>query len=210
MQAGNGQGTNQMQVSFNGNKSPHINKSSLHAIAIHQQAQKLQMQTQYHPHGLNNGIIALSNPSGAAQNNNASGSSGSGLTLQKGVLKKKIAKYSMASPHNKLNGMLAALNPSGTIHVTGMGSGRGLIGGPNSSTISVGMMSTDFKNTMKHNSSNNSIQGTKKNMISTIRKPTDFIGLTTSTNIKKGSNYMSPYSQKIVTKNNTNHNATIQ
>jgi len=55
------------------------------------------------------------------------------------------------------------------------------------------MMSTDFKSTMKHNSSNNSIHS-KKGMIQTIRKPTDFIGLTTSTNIKKGSNYMSPYS----------------
>lgn len=48
--------------------------------------------------------------------------------------------------------MLAALNPSGTIHIAGAG-----IGDANSSTISVGMMSTDFKSTMKHNSSNNSI-----------------------------------------------------
>ena len=107
--------------------------------------------------------------------------------------------------------MLAALHPSGTIHVTGMGSNRGggLIGhNPNNSTISVGMMSTDFKSTMKHNSSNNSIS-TKKNMLSTIRKPTDFVGLTTSTNIKKVSNYMSPYSQKMVTKNNT-QNHTLQ
>lgn len=200
-----------MQVSFHGNKSPHLNKSSLHAIAIHQQAQKLQMQTQYHPHGLTSGIIALSNTQAGTNTNNSGISGGSGLTLQKGVLKKKQAKHSMASPHNKLNGMLAALNPSGTIHVTGVGSGRGLIGGPNSSTISVGMMSTDFKSTMKHNSSNNSIHS-KKNMISTIRKPTDFIGLTTSTNIKKGSNYMSPYSQKMVAnKNQGGHqNATIQ
>ena len=45
----------------------------------------------------------------------------------------------------------------------------------NSSTISVGMMSTDFKSTMKHNSSNNSIHshGPKKQMVTTIRKPTD-------------------------------------
>ena len=58
-------------------------------------------------------------------------------------------------------------------------------------------MSTDFKSTMKHNSSNNSIHS-KKNMLSTIRKPTDFVGLTTSSNIKKaGGNYMSPYSQKM-------------
>ena len=103
--------------------------------------------------------------------------------------------------------MLAALNPSGTIHVTGVGSNRGgLMGNPNSTTISVGMMSTDFKSTMKHNSSNNSIHR-KENMLSTIRKPTDFVGLTTSSNIKKGGNYMSPYSQKMVaTKNNSNHN----
>jgi len=103
--------------------------------------------------------------------------------------------------------MLAALNPSGTIHVTGVGSNRGgLMGNPNSTTISVGMMSTDFKSTMKHNSSNNSIHS-KKNMLSTIRKPTDFIGLTTSTNIKKGGNYMSPYSQKMVAgKNSSNPN----
>ena len=177
---------------------------------MHNQAHKMQMQTQYHPHGLTSGIIALSNPSG-----NNSGNSG--LTLQKGVLKKKIGhKQSLASPHGKFNGMLAAIHPSGTIHVTGVGSnrGNGLIGGPNSTTISVGMMSTDFKSTMKHNSSNNSIHS-KKNMLSTIRKPTDFIGLTTSTNIKKGTNYMSPYSQKMVaTKNssttNNNNNVTLQ
>lgn len=103
----------------------------------------------------------------------------------------------MGSPHGKLNGMLAALHPNGTIHVTGVGSNRGnggLMVGQNNSTISVGMMSTDFKSTMKHNSSNNSIHS-KKNMVSTIRKPTDFVGLTTSSNIKKaGGNYMSPYS----------------
>ena len=110
-------------------------------------------------------------------------------------------KHSLASPHAKQNGMLAALHPSGTIHVTG-------VNNANSSTISVGMMSTDFKSTMKHNSSNNSIHS-KKNMLSTIRKPTDLIGLTTSTNIKKGTNYMSPYSQKMVTNKNS-HNQTLQ
>ena len=36
-------------------------------------------------------------------------------------------------------------------------------------------MGPDFKATMKHNSSNHSIQSTKK-MIATIRKPTDFLG----------------------------------
>ena len=63
-------------------------------------------------------------------------------------------------------------------------------------------MSTDFKSTMKHNSSNNSIQSTKKNnMIATIRKPTDFIGAGQA-NIKKGGNYLSPYSQKMNMKGN--------
>ncbi len=44
-----------------------------------------------------------------------------------------------------VNGMLAALHPSGTIHVGG------------SSNLNSGMMNTDFKMTMKHNSSNHSI-----------------------------------------------------
>ena len=59
--------------------------------------------------------------------------------------------------------MLAALHPSGTIH---MGA---------SNNLASGLISTDFKMTMKHNSSNHSIQSTKK-MISTIRKPTDLGG----------------------------------
>ena len=58
--------------------------------------------------------------------------------------------------------MLAAIHPSGTIHV-----------GP-SNNMNPGMMNTDFKMTMKHNSSNHSIQSTKK-MIATIRKPTDLM-----------------------------------
>jgi hypothetical protein len=62
-----------------------------------------------------------------------------------------------------VNGMLAALHPSGTIHLGA------------SSNLTSGLMSTDFKMTMKHNSSNHSIQSTKK-MISTIRKPTDLGG----------------------------------
>lgn len=56
-------------------------------------------------------------------------------------------------------------------------------------------MSTDFKSTMKHNSSNHSIQ-TKK-MLNTIRKPTDLLGGfgSGSHGNKKGSgSYMSPYS----------------
>ena len=93
--------------------------------------------------------------------------------------------------------MLAALHPSGTIHVTG-------VNNANSSTISVGMMSTDFKSTMKHNSSNNSIHshGHKKHMVTTIRKPTDLqagkIGKQSS------GNYMSPYSQKMAAKSPSN------
>lgn len=62
-----------------------------------------------------------------------------------------------------VNGMLAALHPSGTIHL-----------GANSN-LTPGLMGTDFKMTMKHNSSNHSIQSTKK-MISTIRKPIDLGG----------------------------------
>ncbi len=61
---------------------------------------------------------------------------------------------------NGVNGMLAALHPSGTMH----------LGGNNN--LTQGLMAADFKMTMKHNSSNNSIQSTKK-MISTIRKPTE-------------------------------------
>lgn len=54
-----------------------------------------------------------------------------------------VKKKNNNGPANKqgVNGMLAALHPSGTIHV----------GGSN------GMMNTDFKMTMKHNSSNHSI-----------------------------------------------------
>jgi len=79
------------------------------------------------------------------------------------------------------------------MHVTG-------VGNTINSTISVGMMSTDFKSTMKHNSSNNSIHshgGPKKGMVTTIRKPTDLGG----TKVKAGGGtYMSPYSQKIASK----------
>jgi len=105
-------------------------------------------------------------------------------------------KHSLASPHAKQNGMLAALHPSGTIHVTG-------VNNANSSTISVGMMSTDFKSTMKHNSSNNSIHshGPKKQMVTTIRKPTDLGGNKIG---KGGGSYMSPYSQKMATKSPNN------
>jgi len=73
------------------------------------------------------------------------------------------------------------------------------------------MMSTDFKSTMKHNSSNHSIPS--KKMISTIRKPTDLLGAGVTHYGGHGGgagiaqhggkkNYLSPYSQKMVTKHN--------
>lgn len=75
----------------------------------------------------------------------------------------------------------------------------------------VGMVSADFKNTMKHNSSNQSIQS--KKMVSTIKKPSDLLPNPTSQFISgeskgfqgsgkknSGSNYMSPYSQKMIVK----------
>lgn len=69
--------------------------------------------------------------------------------------------------------MLAALHPSGTMRVVGGG-----IMGTQNSTISTGMMSTDFRSTMKHNSSNNSIHSHghsphKKMINSSIRKPAE-------------------------------------
>jgi len=66
--------------------------------------------------------------------------------------------------------MINAHNPSGTIHVT-----NHYAGGQMASGQSLAMMSTDFKSTMKHNSSNHSIPSNKK-MASTIRKPTDLLG----------------------------------
>ena len=65
---------------------------------------------------------------------------GANNSFNKSTIKKKAGGA-------KQNGMLAALHPSGTIHV---GSGSGNIG-------AAGMMTTDFKMTMKHNSSNHSI-----------------------------------------------------
>ena len=44
-----------------------------------------------------------------------------------------------------VNGMLAALQPTGTIHLGGV------------SNLNASVMNNDFKMTMKHNSSNNSI-----------------------------------------------------
>ena len=58
-----------------------------------------------------------------------------------------VKKKGSNGPSGKqgVNGMLAALHPSGTIHVGG------------SNNLNSGMMNTDFKMTMKHNSSNHSI-----------------------------------------------------
>jgi hypothetical protein len=95
--------------------------------------------------------------------------------------------------------MLAALHPSGTIHVGG-GGGVG----------NAGMLTTDFKMTMKHNSSNHSIQSNKK-MVGTIRKPIDLLGQTSggpngtqlvmsgkkNAQQSNNGNYLSPYSQKM-------------
>lgn len=58
------------------------------------------------------------------------------------VVKKKVNN---SGGKGGINGMLAALHPSGTIHLGA------------SSQIASGLMSTDFKMTMKHNSSNHSI-----------------------------------------------------
>jgi len=151
------------------------------------------MQTQYHPHGMAGAI----NPNGSIYNNH------------KPTIKKKVSnKHSIgiAAAHSPSgvvqNGMIAALHPAGTIHVGGHNNMGGTING---GSIMMGMMSTDFKNTMKHNSSNHSIQ-TKK-MLNTIRKPADFFGGygNGSHGTKKGSgSYMSPYSQKMVAKGQHN------
>lgn len=85
---------------------------------------------------------------------------GAGVPLNPVAVKKKVNN---SVGKGGVNGMLAALHPSGTIHLGA------------SSNLTSGLMSTDFKMTMKHNSSNHSIQSTKK-MISTIRKPTDLGG----------------------------------
>jgi hypothetical protein len=57
--------------------------------------------------------------------------------------------------------MLVALHPSGTIHVGG--------------SKNLGQVNNEqFKMTMKHNSSNHSIQSTKK-IMAPIKKPTDLL-----------------------------------
>ena len=146
------------------------------------------MQTQYNPHGMAGSI----NPNVSIYNNH------------KGSIKKKVSNKPMgvSPPGLPQNGMIGALHPAGTIHVGGQNSLGGTI---NNSSIMMGMMSTDFKNTMKHNSSNHSIQ-TKK-LLNTIRKPADFFGGfgSGSHGTKKGSgSYMSPYSQKMVAKGQHN------
>jgi hypothetical protein len=149
------------------------------------------MQTQYHPHGMA-GIV---NPNLSVYNN------------LKPKYPKKVANkpsmnvLSVSPPGIPLsNGMIAALHPAGTIHVGGQNNMGGTI---NNGSIMMGMMSTDFKNTMKHNNSNHSIQ-TKK-MLNTIRKPTDFFsGFGVHGNKKGSGSYLSPYSQKMVAKGQHN------
>lgn len=74
----------------------------------------------------------------------------------------------------------------------------------------LGMMATDFKQTMKHNSSNHSIQTKDKKMLNTIRKPADLFGGFGSGSYggkkNNGGSYMSPYSQKMVAKG---HNVPV-
>jgi len=99
------------------------------------------MQTQYNPHGMAGAI----NPNVSIYNN------------PKNPIKKKVSNkppVGVSPPSIPQNGMIAALHPAGTIHVGGQNSLGGTI---NNSSIMMGMMSTDFKNTMKHNSSNHSI-----------------------------------------------------
>jgi hypothetical protein len=148
------------------------------------------MQTQYHPHGMAAGI----NPNASIYNNLKP------KYPKKVSNKPSIGIASVSPPGIPHNGMIAAMHPAGTIHVGGQNNMGGTI---NNGSIMMGMMSTDFKNTMKHNSSNHSIQ-TKK-MLNTIRKPADFFGGFGSHGSKKGSgSYLSPYSQKMVAKGQHN------
>ena len=91
--------------------------------------------------------------------------------------------------------MLAALHPSGTIHVGA------------SNNVNSGMMNTDFKMTMKHNSSNHSIQSTKK-MIATIRKPTDMMasGYANGLGNSQGANALLGQSNQLVLSGKKNNN----
>jgi hypothetical protein len=130
-------------------------------------------------------------------------------TYGKGTIKKKQPMHKGNQPGG---GMINAHHPSGTIHVTGQHHyAGGHMGSGQSTSVSHGMMSTDFKSTMKHNSSNHSIPS--KKMISTIRKPTDLLGAGVTHYGHGGGvgsghggagkkNYMSPYSHKTVTKHN--------
>lgn len=74
-------------------------------------------------------------------------------------------------------------------------------------------MNTDFKMTMKHNSSNHSIQSTKK-MIATIRKPTDLMasGYANGLGGTQGANALLGQSNQLVLsgKKNNNNNAGMQ
>ena len=94
--------------------------------------------------------------------------------------------------------MLAALHPSGTIHVGG------------SKNLSPGMLNADFKMTMKHNSSNHSIQSTKK-MIATIKKPTDLLGGYGNGQLGGGpSALLGTSNQLVLSGKKNNNNAVVQ
>jgi hypothetical protein len=105
------------------------------------------------------------------------------------AVKKKAANGKVGG----VNGMLAALHPSGTIHVGG------------SSNMNAAMMNTDFKMTMKHNSSNQSIQSTKK-MIATIRKPTDLLASGYANGLNGGPSALVGQSTQLVMSGKKNNN----
>ena len=135
------------------------------------------MQTQYHPHGM-----------GGSINPNVS------IYKQPKISKKVSSKHvvGQSPPGIPHNGLFAGVQQPGIIQLGGPTNLGGTI---NNQTVMLAMMATDFKNTLKHNSSNHSIQ-TKK-MLNTIRKPTEFFGgIANSSQVaKKGSgSYMSPYS----------------
>lgn len=76
------------------------------------------------------------------------------------ILEQLTVKKKAPNGKGTVNGMLVALHPSGTIHVGG--------------SKNMGAINDQFKMTMKHNSSNHSIQSTKK-VMAPIKKPTEVL-----------------------------------
>lgn len=76
------------------------------------------------------------------------------------ILERQTVKKKAPNGKSSVNGMLVALHPSGTINVGG--------------SKNMGAINDQFKMTMKHNSSNHSIQSTKK-VMAPIKKPTDVL-----------------------------------